>query len=497
MSEKTTQTNRDESLFNATTYQGQLFGFGGFRPAGGPAVEVVEKATGETLYIAGLADAGDVDAAVEAAVRAQRDWAATAGTVRGDIVRRFSSLLQLHREEVMEWVIRETGSIKNKGLFEVDLSIRETLEASTLATQPEGLVLSRSNGRLSMATRVPIGVVGIITPWNSPLILAVRGIMPALALGNAVVLKPDVHTPVCGGFLIARLLQEAGLPNGLFHVLPGGADTGEALVAHQDVKMISFTGSTSVGRRVGEVAGRLLKRAALELGGNNAFIVREDADIERAAMAGAFGSFFHQGQICFTIGRHLVNEKVFDDYVTQLAARAARLKVGDPFRADVQLGPIINERQAQRAQKILDDSVAAGARVVVGGKRNGLFFEPTVVVDVRPDMPLFHEEIFGPIAAVLSVKDDAEAVVLANQTEYGLAAAIQSRSLQQAQAIAGQLKTGVVHINDQPVIHEVYGPIGGMGASGNGARTGLPAWEHEFTQWLWQTVNDTSPEYPF
>ena len=138
----------------------------------------------------------------------------------------------------MEWVIRETGSIKNKGLFEVDLSIRETLEASTLATQPEGLVLSRSNGRLSMAMRVPIGVVGIITPWNSPLILAVRGIMPALALGNAVVLKPDVHTPVCGGLLIARLLQEAGLPDGLFHVLPGGADTGEALVAHQDTKMI-------------------------------------------------------------------------------------------------------------------------------------------------------------------------------------------------------------------------------------------------------------------
>jgi benzaldehyde dehydrogenase (NAD) len=496
MSKFSVSQDQRDVLFNAEQLSGVLFSSDGFRAAEERA-DVLEKATGAVLCVTGVANRNDVDAAVIAATDAQAMWAQQDATLRGDVVRRFAELLSQHREEVIEWIIRESGSVKAKALFEVDLSIRETLEASTLATRPEGLVLSKTNGRTSMATRVPVGVVGIITPWNSPLILAVRGIMPALALGNSVVLKPDVQTPVCGGFLIAALLQKAGLPDGLLHVLPGAAATGEALVAHNGVHLISFTGSTGVGRQVGETAGKLLKRVALELGGNNPFIVRSDADIDRAAMAGAFGSFFHQGQICFTIGRHLVHVDVVEQYVENLVKRASRLKVGDPFRGDVQLGPIINERQAQRAQRILDESIASGARVVAGGKRDGLFFEPTVVTHVTPDMPLFHEETFGPVAAVLSFRDDEEAIELANNTEFGLAAAVQSRSLQHAQAIASRLKTGIVHINDQPVIHEVYGPIGGMGESGNGARTGLPAWEHEYTQWRWQTVNDVSPDYPF
>jgi benzaldehyde dehydrogenase (NAD) len=213
-------------------------------------------------------------------------------------------------------------------------------------------------------------------------------------------------------------------------------------------------------------------------------------------MAGAFGSFFHQGQICFTIGRHLVNTKVYDDYVGQLVARARALRVGDPYRSDVHLGPIINEKQAARVQDLLDRSIAMGAKVFAGGKRSGLFFEPTVV-EVTPKMPLFEEEIFGPIAAVMRVQDDDKAVVLANDTDLGLVAAIQTRSLQRAQAIARRLNTGIIHVNDQPVVHEVYGPIGGLGASGNGARTGLPAWEHEYTQLQWQTTHKISPDYPF
>jgi benzaldehyde dehydrogenase (NAD) len=483
-------------LFDVSRDKGKLFGAFGMRQAQN-SLDVLEKATGEPLFVTGIADHSDIAESTVEAQSAQRAWAAQPATLRSDIIRRAAAVLDQNRAEIMEWVIRETGSTKAKGLFEVDLSIRETIEASTLATRPEGVVLSRHAGRASNAVRVPMGVVGIITPWNSPLILAIRAVMPALALGNAVLLKPDVQTPVCGGFLIARALEQAGLPAGLLQVLPGGASTGEALVAQDGVDMISFTGSSAAGRLVGEASGRLLKRAALELGGNNAFIVCSDADLERATMAGAFGSFFHQGQICFTIGRHLVHRDLVEAYTTRLAVRAERLRVGDPFRADVDLGPIVNLRQAERAQRILDESVAAGAKIISGGKRNGLFFEPTVVTNVTPDMPLFREETFGPIAAILPYSTDDEAIDLANQTEFGLAAAIQSGSLQRARSMAERIATAIVHINDQPVVHEVYGPIGGMRASGNGARTGLPAWEHEFTQWRWLTENERSPDYPF
>lgn len=487
---------RQAPLFDADSYRGAIYISGAFHPVVQTA-PVLEKATGEEIFTTGVASPQDVDVAVRDARAAQREWEKRTPTERGDVIRRFASLLSEYREEVMTWVIRETGAIRQKGAFDVDLSVRESLEAATLATRPAGLLLTDGVDRQSVARRVPVGVVGVITPWNSPLILAVRSVMPALALGNAVVLKPDVQTPICGGLIMARLFELAGLPKGLFHVLPGGAETGEAVVAHPQTAVITFTGSTPVGRRVGEVGGRLLKRTALELGGKNAYIVCNDADVDRAVTAGSFGSFFHQGQICFTIGRHLVHKDIADEYTAKLAERARRLKVGDPFREDVHLGPLVNLKQAERAERILTESVQAGAKVLAGGTRDGQFFQPTVLTNVSIDMPVFVEETFGPIAAVLPVENDEEAIELANATEFGLVAAIQTSSLQRANAIANRLNTGIIHINDQPVIHEVYGPIGGMGASGNGARTGLPAWEHEFTQWQWVTSRPVSPEYPF
>ncbi|QWW72274.1 aldehyde dehydrogenase family protein [Rhizobium sp. WYJ-E13] len=484
------------NLIDTQAIAGRVYVTGRYRQAIAGQLDVLEKATGTRLFAAGQATAADVDDAASSAKIAQLKWAATPGPERGDILRRFASLCQQHAEEIIEWVVRETGAIRGKGVFEVELSAREALEAVTLATKPLGELLSRNGARESRFERVPVGTVGVITPWNSPMILAVRSVLPALALGNAVIVKPDPQTPVTGGFMLAQLLHEAGLPDGLFHVLPGAADVGEALVRHPGVPMICFTGSTQVGRHIGAVAGGLLKRVSLELGGKNAFIVCDDADLNRAAMAGAFGNFFHQGQICFTIGRHLIGETVYAGYVDRLVERAGRLKVGDPFRDAVQLGPMINEKQAARAQDLVERSVAMGARVLTGGRRCGLFFEPTVV-EVQPGMPLFDEEIFAPIAAVMPVRDDEQAIALANATEYGLVAAIQSSSQQRAEAISSKLATGIVHINDQPVVHEVYGPIGGIGASGNGARTGLPAWEHEFTHMKWITRHSVSPNYPF
>jgi benzaldehyde dehydrogenase (NAD) len=261
--------------------------------------------------------------------------------------------------------------------------------------------------------------------------------------------------------------------------------------------MISFTGSTPAGRKVAENAGKTLKKVALELGGNNATIVFEDADLDAVTSATAFGSFFHQGQICFTIGRHLVHESIAKDYAAKLAARAANLHVGNPNLDMVHLGPIISEKQAARVQSLVDESVKAGARVTAGGTRDGLLFKPTVLEGVTTDMPIYKEEIFGPVAPILTFKTEEEAIALANDSAYGLASSIFTADQARAMRISAQLKTGIVHINDQTVIHEVFGPIGGMGASGNGARSGGPSVMDEYSQWQWVTVNDTVPQYPF
>jgi benzaldehyde dehydrogenase (NAD) len=342
-----------------------------------------------------------------------------------------------------------------------------------------------------------VGVVGVITPWNSPFLLASRAVAPALATGNAVLLKPDPQSPVCGGVFFAQLFEAAGLPPGLLHILPGGADVGDALVKDKHVDMISFTGSTKVGRSIGATAGALLKRVSLELGGNNAFIVLDDADIEAAASAGAWGSFFHQGQICFTAGRHLVHERIAEDYVKALARHSQALKVGNPSTSEVHLGPLINERQAVNVDRVVAETVARGARLVTGGTRQGLFFAPTVLSGVAPGMAAFDEEIFGPVAPVTTFRDDAEAIALANHTEYGLAASILSANLTRAQRIADQLRCGIIHINDQTILHEVYGPIGGHGVSGNGYSYSTLTNAEQFTEWQWITSRETIAPYPF
>jgi benzaldehyde dehydrogenase (NAD) len=371
-------------------------------------------------------------------------------------------------------------------------------EAAALAGQPFGELLpTTERGRLSFAQRVPIGVVGAITPWNAPVILGIRVIAPALALGNAVVIKPDAQTPVTGGLLLASIFQEAGLPDGVLHALPGAAEAGEAMVCDPRIGLISFTGSTAVGRRVGELGGRNLKKVSLELGGNNAMIVLDDADIDRASSSGAWGSFLHQGQLCFSTGRHLVAEGVAGDYVDAITARAEKLKVGDPYREDVALGPIINQRQLDRFDGIVRDTVSAGATLRTGGTYEERFYRPTVLAGVTPAMPAFADEIFGPVAAVTTFSSVEEAVRLANQTEYGLAASIYTSSLGRGMEIARSMRVGMVHINDTTINDQAVAPFGGMGASGNGGRFGsLANWE-EFTQWQWCTARDVGPAFAF
>ena len=477
---------------------GWLDGFlAGWQPGSGEAHEVREPATGRPLLTLPLSTVDDVRRAAATAAAAQPAWAETSYQERAAILRRAADIYEAHRDEFGTWTQRETGAHYNKMHHEQNFTLQELLNASTLPSQPYGSVLpSAQPERLSIVRRVPLGVVGAITPWNSPSVLGMRVVAPALALGNAVVLKPDPQTPVCGVAVFAAIFREAGLPDGLLQVVIGDAEAGEALVTDPNVALASFTGSTEVGRRVGSLAGGLLKKVSLELGGNNAFVVLDDADLDAAASAGAYSSFQFQGQVCFAVGRHIVHRSVADAYVELLSEKAKRLRLGDPFREEVDLGPIVNEAQLARVDSIVQRSVAGGARLAEGGTHEGLFYRPTVLSQVTTDLPAWTDEIFGPVAPVVTFDSDDEAVALANSSEYGLAGAVYSRSISRGLAVANRIKAGMVHVNDQTVNDEAIIPFGGMGLSGNGSRFGGEANVDTFTDWQWVTVRDEPKSFP-
>jgi benzaldehyde dehydrogenase (NAD) len=483
-------------LLRPATWDGQLFS-DGWRAASGGTTDVLDKATGAVLGRIGVASAADVAAAARRASAAFPAWATVPAAERAAILLRAADVLEAGAAELVPWNVRETGGITPKAQFEIQIASGELREAAKLADYEARRVVEVTPEVESVAVRVPLGVIGVITPWNMPLILAMRSVAPALALGNTVVLKPDVQTAVIGGFVIAEVLERAGLPAGVFHVLPGDAEPGAALTEDPNVAMISFTGSTAVGRLVGAAGGRSLKRVALELGGNSPFIVLEDADLDLATSAGAFGSFFHQGQICMASSRHLVHEKIAGAYVAKLVERAQRLTVGDPSSGEVALGPLINEQQLARVVDIVDRTVAAGARVATGATHEGRYYRPTVLTGVTPAMPAFTDEIFGPVAPITTFRDDDEAVTLANQTEYGLSSGIYSADTARASRIAARLHTGLAHVNDQTVNDDPRIPFGGFGASGNGGRFGSLSNLEEFTTWRWLTVRERGHGYPF
>ncbi|MEU4341540.1 benzaldehyde dehydrogenase [Nocardia sp. NPDC023852] len=482
-------------LLDELLWEGRILLDDWVRGRGGSA-PVIEPATGSTLGRIGQATAEDVRTAAETAVRAQRDWAERPYQERAAILRRAGNLCQRHADEISQWLIRESGSVPAKAELEIALAAQECYEAAALAAAPYGEVLRSQQPRLSFSRRIPVGVVGVIAPYNFPVVLSVRAVAPALALGNAVILKPDRRTAVSGGVTIGRVFAEAGVPPGLLSVLPGGADTGAALVADPDVAVIAFTGSTRGGREVAIAAARQLKRTHLELGGNSALIVLDDADIEAASAAGAFGSWFHAGQICMAASRHLVHASVSDEYVARLAARAEKLIVGDPAAGPVHLGPLIDATQRDTVHRIVTDTVAAGAGLVTGGVHNGLFYRPTVLADVPPDSPAATTEIFGPVAPVLTFSTVDEAVELAGDTSYGLSLGVLTRDVMRGLALSDRIPAGLVHINDQTINDEAVAPFGGVGDSGTGSRHGgTQANLDAFTELRWTTVRADPPHY--
>ena len=486
---------KDNLLLADDAWKGRWFS-GRWQEAADTA-SVTDKATGEELSRIGLATPADLNTCARIAAAAQAAWALTAPEERAAVFRRAAQVVERHRDELAGWIMRESGGLRAKADMELRSTLTTLHAAAAMMGEPQGLVLPNRPDRMSFARRVPHGVVGVISPFNFPLTLSIRAVAPALATGNAVLLKPDPQTAVCGGVLLARVFEEAGLPAGLLHVLPGGADVGEAICTDPHVGMVAFTGSTAAGRKVGALCGANLKKVSLELGGKNSLIVLDDADLEAAASGAAFGSWLHQGQICMATGRILASARIADALIERLKTKASKLKVGDPAREQVALGPVINERQLKSIDDIVGASVEAGATLHAGGSHDKLFYRPTVLGGVRPGMRVFDEEVFGPVASVTTFETDDEAVELANRTDYGLAAAVMSRSTSRALALGQRLRVGLLHINDQTVLGDPHVPYGGRGASGNGSRIGGPANWDEFTQWQWITVREAPPAYPF
>lgn len=483
-------------LLDPTMFEHKVF-TGRWTEGGGEALPVRNPANDDLLTTLGTVTPKEVHDAAGRAAKAQVQWAQTPPSQRAAVLRRAGQLIEDNAEEISDWIVRETGGIAPKAGLEVHNGAAECFEAAALPTHPQGQWLSSDSPHWSLSRRRPAGVVTVISPFNFPLILSIRSVAPALALGNAVLLKPDPRTTVTGGFLIARVFEEAGLPEGVLQVLPGGGDVGAAAVAAEQVRIISFTGSTAAGRIVGAEGAKLLKRTHLELGGNNAVVVLPGADLDLAASAGAMGSFFHQGQICMTTGRHVVHQEVYDDYLTKLSERAENLVVGDPSAGPVHLGPIIDEKQLKNVDSIVQETVIAGGSVRAGATHQGLFYRPTVLADLTPQMPAWKDEIFGPVAPVLSVGSVDEAVEMVNASEYGLSVSIIG-PVGDAMKVADRIHSGKVHINEMTVADQAQAPFGGVGASGTGSRFGgAEANIEAFTETQWVTVSPEIPHYPF
>ncbi|STO06898.1 aldehyde dehydrogenase family protein [Exiguobacterium aurantiacum] len=462
------------------------------------SIDNVNPFTDETLFSIRSADESDLDNAYSVAKAAQAEWATMLPQDRRALIERFAELTLEHKDEIIDWLVKESGSTRIKAEGEFAASIAIIKEAATFPFRMDGLIKpSIVPNKENRVYRKPLGVIGVISPWNFPFHLAVRSIVSALATGNTVVVKPATATPVTGGLLFASLFEEAGLPKGVLNVIVGrGSEIGDAIVEHPIPKLISFTGSTEVGKGIAEKAGRSLKKTALELGGNNVFVVLDDADIDRAVESAVYSKFFHQGQICMSTNRILVAESIHDAFLEKFVERVRALKFGNPNESDTQVGPLIDHDQVERILDQIDKTVNAGATLHVGGKADGNVLEPTVLSGVTNDMPLAKNEIFGPVAVILSFKDDAEALKLSNELPYGLSGAVHG-SVYRATEFARQVETGMIHVNDQSVNDEPHLPFGGEKDSGLGRFNGEWVLE-EFTTLQWVSVMHERREYkPF
>jgi aldehyde dehydrogenase (NAD+) len=433
-------------------------------------IEDVDPYRGDTLLTLQAASPEDVDEAYRQAAEWQRAWAAAPPQSRRDVLLRAAQLLVARKDEIIGWLIRETGGTQGKAGIEWQLVHDGMLEAATYPFSMTGERLPCSiPGKESFVYRRPVGVVGVISLWDFSLQLTNRSVAPAIAVGDAVVLKHASLTPITGGLLHAKIYEEAGLPPGVLSVVVGPSEEiGDAAVTHPVTRLLTFTGSTAVGRHIGALAGQHVKRSALELGGNAPFIVLDDADLDVAVNAAVVGKFLNAGQICIAINRMIVDRQVHDDFLERFARRVATQKCGDPSQVDTDLGPIIDQRQFDSIRKLVEATITAGARLVLDGPSQGLVMYPVILADVTNDMPAARPEIFGPVAVIIKVDGENEAIRVANDTEYGLSSSVCTRDLGRGVSVAKRLEAGMTHVNDMPVNDEANRPFGGEKQSGYG-----------------------------
>jgi len=479
----------------------RLFVGGEFLEAeGGRTFENRDPYTDEVVSEVAAGSRQDARSAVEAGAAAFPEWSQTPPAVRQGVLLKAADVLESRQDEVVSMLARETGCTFGFGMFQMHFVPGLFRQAAALAYAPLGEVIPSDTGAFAMGVRRPVGVVGAIAPWNAALILSARSIAAALALGNTVVLKPSEWSPQVGGLLWGEVFAEAGLPAGALNVVthaPGEAGPiGDELVENPAVRRLNFTGSTATGRMLAEAAGRQLKRVLLELGGYNPLIVLGDADLQYAVDASAFGAFLHQGQICMSARRIIVERPIADAFVSRLAEKTKGLKTGDPKEHDTIIGPLINGAALDTVKARVDDAVRDGATLLAGGETEGPCMQATLLADVPAESEFASTETFGPVAAIEIVDSAEEAVARANATPYGLSSGIITQDAERGMTLAQAIDAGIVHVNDQPVGDEPQMPFGGVKDSGFG-RFGGSAVVDEFTETRWITVQRGSHPFPF
>lgn len=453
---------------------------------------------GEELATMKLATVQDVDQAYQASFTAQKIWEKVNPYKKREIMESAVTYIEKHEEEITEMIIEELGATRLKAAFEIGLVKNMIKEAATFPLRMEGKILpSIEDNKENRLYRIPAGVVGVISPFNFPFFLSVKSVAPALGAGNGVVLKPHEETPVTGGTLIAKIFEEAGIPAGLLNVVVADInEIGDALIEHPIPRIISFTGSTKVGSHIGQVAIKNFKKPVLELGGNSAFIVMEDADIDYAVNAATFSRFTHQGQICMSANRILVQKSIYELFNEKYKEKVSSLVVGDPRLPETIIGPVVNDLQAENLDIIINDSIKQGASIILKGDIKGNMVEPTILGDVTSNMTIAQEELFGPVVCVMPFETEEEAIAIANDTRFGLSGAIHTSNVETGVEMAKKIHTGMIHVNDVTINDEPIVAFGGENQSGIGRLNGQWSLD-EFTTMKWISVNYGQRTFPY
>ena len=445
-----------------------------------------------------LGSLADLDEAYRSAAAAQKVWAEVNPYEKRAILEKAVTWVEQNDADITDMIIEELGGTRLKSFFEIMIVKNMIKEAATYPLRMNGEIIPSSvDGKENRLYRVPVGVVGVISPFNFPFFLSMRSVVTALGAGNGVVLKPHDDTPITGGTLLGKIFEAAGVPKGLLNVIVADiAEIGNAFVEHPIPRIISFTGSEGVGRKIGESAGRCLKKAILELGGNSALIVLADADLDYALNAAVFSRFTHQGQICMSANRILVHRSLYPKFLEKYVDRVSKLKVGDPRDPQTDIGPLMNKAQVDTLSRQIQKGVDEGAQVALRGKVEGNVASPTIFSDVKPEMSVAQIEMFGPAVCVMPFDTEQQAIEIANRSAYGLSGAIHTRDVEHGAELAKQIDSGAIHVNDGTINDDPQVAFGGEKASGVGRLNGRWALE-EFTTLKWISVQHTPRHFPF